>query len=504
MPGLGIDGCSDAGGSSGRSEVDTDTEVDGTDEESESGIGEDSSAKDDSDEQHSEGSDGSQSDDPSTDRGADSSSDDSSSIPSSDAETFSDSGMTTESEMSTWEEHVQRHGESHNCGRCRYKRNVHRWRREFVFETHSGDHRSWLEQKRGGAGPWAIGCRVCRLACMKSKWAKTDVSGDRVGPRMLRKHAKSRPHARAVDILLKGPAQDAEVATLCTAEDRCDVPGFAMCFAAYKGALKGSSFVDYTEDLDFAEMAGAKVMQSRRSRMTARQLVECFADVLCAEDRALLSHSTHIHLTMDGRRNNLVVRCRMTLRSLPEGCVRDVDPASGGDVEGKRILRNIGGKNFLRADRLLLFTRLEGCVTTMDLADALVDALRRACGGEGPLWEEVRRKVFAFTPDGAYDEQLAGRLTGAALGGEAPAFPNLRAVLRCSAHAFQGAMKAGWGADDVAGDITKLIVQEVAKYIRSSDRFASRLREKARDEAIEALQNRHGSACAAGPCFRAM
>lgn len=271
MLGSGIDGCSDAGGSGGHSGGDTDMDVDGTDEESDSSIGEGSSVEDDSDEQHREDSNPSDSDDPSADqdesdeqrgedssasdsdkpsadRGADSSSDDPSSTSSSNVETSSDSGMTTDSEMSTWEEHRERHGELHNCGRCRYKRNVHRWRREFVFETRSGDRRSWLEQKRGGAGPWAIGCRVCRLAGMKSKWARTDFCGDKVGPCMLRAHARSRPHARAVDLLLKGADEDAEVAALCAAEDRCDVPGFAMCFAAYKGALKGASFVDYTED----------------------------------------------------------------------------------------------------------------------------------------------------------------------------------------------------------------------------------------------------------------
>ena len=68
----------------------------------------------------------------------------------------------------------------------------------------------------------------------------------------------------------------------------------------------------------------------------------------------------------------------------------------------------------------------------------------------------------AFTPDGAHDEQLAGRLI-------AVAFPNLRLVLRCSAHAFQGAMKSGWSADEIAQDLTKNVVQEVAKYVRSSD-----------------------------------
>jgi len=90
--------------------------------------------------------------------------------------------------------------------------------------------------------------------------------------------------------------------------------------------------------------------------------------------------------------------------------------------------------------------------------------------------------VYAFTQNGAHDEQLAGRLSTAA-------FPNFRAALRCRAHAFQGAMKSGWAADEVAQDLTKNVVHNVAKYVRSSDRFVARLHAKENYEAIEALSN---------------
>jgi hypothetical protein len=37
----------------------------------------------------------------------------------------------------------------------------------------------------------------------------------------------------------------------------------------------------------------------------------------------------------------------------------------------------------------------------------------------------------------------------------------------------QGAIKAGWSADELTNDLTTSVVQEVAKYIRHSDRFAA-------------------------------
>ena len=52
-----------------------------------------------------------------------------------------------------------------------------------------------------------------------------------------------------------------------------------------------------------------------------------------------------------------------------------------------------------------------------------------------------------------------------------------------------GAFKNGWAGDDIAQDLTKNIVQEVAKYVRRSERFAARLCAKERDEAIEVLRN---------------
>ena len=61
------------------------------------------------------------------------------------------------------------------------------------------------------------------------------------------------------------------------------------------------------------------------------------------------------------------------------------------------------------------------------------------------------------------------------------AFPEMRCVLRCGVHTVVGSMKMGWTADATAQRVTQMVVQEVAKYIRSSlqERHVQVPREKA-------------------------
>ncbi len=66
-----------------------------------------------------------------------------------------------------------------------------------------------------------------------------------------------------------------------------------------------------------------------------------------------------------------------------------------------------------------------------------------ACEGDDDLWELVRHKVRVVTPDGAPDEQLAGRLTS-------ESFPKMMVVLRCAAHSINSAVAAGWRPDTSA------------------------------------------------------
>ena len=87
-----------------------------------------------------------------------------------------------------------------------------------------------------------------------------------------------------------------------------------------------------------------------------------------------------------------------------------------------------------------------------------------------------------FTPDGAGDEQLAGLLAS-------ETFPNMVGVLRCVAHMATSAMEAGWKADPLVTEIQTQVVQEVAKYLRHSERFAQIAQAKADQQEIHVLAN---------------
>ena len=131
----------------------------------------------------------------------------------------------------------------------------------FSFETSSGSLASWLEERSGVCrGGWAIGCRACRLAGFRDLWGRTRISGGTVGAWHLKRHDTSASHQRALAIVRQmGEDDPAEIAKLAVAEDREDVPSYALCFAAYKGALKGNAFTEYTEDVGYAATVGANV-----------------------------------------------------------------------------------------------------------------------------------------------------------------------------------------------------------------------------------------------------
>lgn len=390
-----------------------------------------------------------------------------------------------------WEEHLHTHGPHHRCARCVWMRNRSKWQQALTYSDSRHETGTWLEERdlsHGGA--WALGCKICRWAGFTDIWGSTAARGENGRYSKLRRHAASESHRRAENKLLAGGEDIGREMQVLAPDDRHDVPCFALCYIAWKGAVRGSSFTTYTADFDLARDVGAILPSSRRSRMIACQLVTCFGEVLRAQDAALLRQATHVHLTMDARKGNLVVRARLSMRALPVGMVpvKGTEPSfiTNDDWSHPEWIRNVCGENVLQVDRLLAFTRLGACSTTLDLSEALVSALQDACCGDGSLWMQVRQKVFAFTPDGAFDEQLSGRLAG---GGEDPPFPNLKVVLRCSAHGVQGAIQAGWQSDPLSHELTKSIVQEVAKYVRTSDRFAARMTAKQATEAIAELSN---------------
>ena len=295
---------------------------------------------------------------------------------------------------------------------------------------------------------------------MASAWGRTEVRGWR-GTRLstLRRHgghspgsaggAYHRRHENAALALLAEPTSEPR------AKDRNDVPARPLCYTAYKGAKAGDAFTKYTADLCNNRACGAPIQLSRSSRIIAQRLVCCIAQVLRAEDKALLEVCTDIALTMDGRKSRIVVRARL--------CMGGQTPEGLGSQPSR--FANVFGKVIFVVDRLLSFRENAPFDTTEQLAEHFADAVREACGGDAELFEVVRRKVRVFTLDGAADEQLVGRLTS-------EVFPNMAVVLRCATHAISGALKAGWAADLTAKQVTKEVVQEVAKYVRSSERFA--------------------------------
>ena len=402
------------------------------------------------------------------------------------------SSSSCEESGETWEEHVRNHGSMHKCPRCVWMRCKPRWQQRLRYQDQTGCEGTWVEEQQNADKPWALGCKICRWAGRSGVWGETRARGRQCDISSLVRHQKLPAHKQAQASLLQKSVEN--LREVEAPDDRHDVPCFNLCYVAWKGALKGSSFVSYNQDVELTRSVSTSVPRSRDSRTVARKLVECFGAELRAQDTALLKHSTHISLTMDGRKGHLVVRARMALRALPPGtCLLggSVHPPRGGEPPQGEVsppgdevpLRNVyGGHGIFIADRLLAFRRMSACATTGDVSDALVHALEEACGGDEHLWEEVRHKVFSFTPDGAADEQLAGRLS-------AMSFPNLRLVLRCSAHAVQGGIKAGWAADELSNHLTKSLVSEVAKYIRSSERFAARVSTKEANEAVAALSN---------------
>ena len=375
-----------------------------------------------------------------------------------------------------------------------------KWSRVLTYSDSQGGTATWVEEKCTAEHAWGLGCKICRwngeqtalgLTCARGWNATRFVELRRHGGHV---HGSAsgghQSHARAQAALL----ENRKTPPSSTAPDRNDVPCFAMCYNAYKGALAGASFKSYEADLKAVRASGAPIPKSRFSREVAKQIVICVKEELCEEDRQLLEHATDINLSMDGRKSAILARCRLVLGDgWPPGmCPLDIPPQAEGEDNPPetewednppRMIKNAFGKYISTVDRLISFKRVGPSDTgATALSNHLVDGLKEACGGDGDLWENVRAKVRVFTPDGAPDEQLGGRLA-------AETFPNLALVLRCSTHAVVSAIEKGWEADETAQRITTTVVQEVAKYIRSSERFALSVGVKAHSEAVAAVTN---------------
>ena len=395
----------------------------------------------------------------------------------------------------TWQEHVRTYGEKHYCARCRYHRNRDNWHKTLTYTDKDGEEGTWLEERCDAGHLWGLGCKVCRWDGAQNAWGSTSMRDERMTRlSSLLRHACSRRHVEALAALPKGGDDDGPPEGNLRA-DRVDVPGVALCVTAYKCAKAGSSFQSYGPDVENARQCGADIPRNRCSREIARRLIWCAAELLREQDRRLLEWCTDISMTMDGRKGKLIVRARLSMGKgmPPDLTLMEASPREdGGALEaspqedgGGAAITTGHGKHIVTIDRILTLRQADPLETTEELSSHLVDALRDACGdgddGEA-LFAAVKEKVRVFTPDGAADEQLAGKLV-------ADSLPGMLIVLRCAAHAVNGAVKAGWTGQGQVDTITREVVLEVAKFVRSSERFAMRIGRKAANDLVASLSN---------------
>jgi hypothetical protein len=253
-----------------------------------------------------------------------------------------------------------------------------------------------------------------------------------------------------------------------------------LFYNEYKTAKEGASFCSFTKDVEVLRASGAVLPKSRDSRFVAKNIAHVIGAEMQYEDQQLFDKATDVALTMDARKSMLVVRARLTMG---HGWPKGMRPM-GGDKTPVSEVREIPhhyGRGIQVVERVIAFRQEEAFAGTPELADLLVKAVRDACGSEA-IFEKVRHRVRVFCPDGAANEQLAGRMT-------LEAFPNMCFVIRCAAHAVQGSIKTAWQANAHAQLITSTIVCEVAKFLRSSSRFALRFEARAREGCINAVCN---------------
>ena len=130
----------------------------------------------------------------------------------------------------------------------------------------------------------------------------------------------SQAHASAVAALMQGAAGEEGPPRI--PEDRADVPAFALCYQAYKGAKVGASYLSYEADVNIARACGAPIPRNRGSREIAKRFVQRRAKELRAEDVVLLRCATDIGMTMDRRVQNGVIRVRIVLgKGMPRNFV---------------------------------------------------------------------------------------------------------------------------------------------------------------------------------------
>ena len=79
----------------------------------------------------------------------------------------------------TWSEHVRKHGENHQCPRCKFMRQQEEVCDMCTYQCPSGSVGTWVEEVCRPGHPWGLGCKLCRWAKVNSMWSRGCMRSDR-------------------------------------------------------------------------------------------------------------------------------------------------------------------------------------------------------------------------------------------------------------------------------------------------------------------------------------
>ena len=99
-----------------------------------------------------------------------------------------------EETIETQTEHIRKHGQNHQCPRCRSMRHREEIFKTCTYQCPSGSIGTWVEEVCRPGRPWGLGCKLCRWAGVNSIWSRGCVRSDR-GTQLtsLMRHGNHRP-----------------------------------------------------------------------------------------------------------------------------------------------------------------------------------------------------------------------------------------------------------------------------------------------------------------------
>jgi hypothetical protein len=84
-----------------------------------------------------------------------------------------------EEAIETQTEHIRKHGQNHQCPRCRFMRHREEIFKTCTYQCPSGSIGTWVEEVCRPGHPWGLGCKLCRWAGVNSIWSRGCVRSDR-------------------------------------------------------------------------------------------------------------------------------------------------------------------------------------------------------------------------------------------------------------------------------------------------------------------------------------